>query len=527
MRGRRNCVVGVLAGGRTRQSDNLCWIGGVDRPDLLLGLDLSPADDERIVPPEALAHGCQCRSHGGRIGRILEVLDLFILEGRNALGRGRRHEPILPGLARIDPATNALAGGGPACENVADMTYDIAIVGGGIVGLATGRELLQRHPGLKLILLEKDDVLAKQQTGHNSGVIHSGIYYKPGSLKARLCVEGRKALWTYCDKKGIEYRGVGKLIVATEEHELPLLDDLYQRGLANGIEDLQIIDAAGIAEREPHCRGLRAIFSPVTGIIDYGVVARSYAEDIRAADGEIETGHEVTGIDRVGGNSIVRTKQGDFEAKYVVTCAGLYSDRVAKMTGGKSDPKVVPFRGDYLILKPEKRYLVKGNIYPVPDPNFPFLGVHFTPRINGDIWLGPNAVLAFAREGYSFTTINPADLIETLTYSGFIKLAGKYMSTGLGEMYRDVVQSAYVKALQRYIPELQVEDTLRGPSGVRAQTMMADGSLVDDFVFDGDQSVVHVRNAPSPAATSSLAIGRYIADDADRRFNLGSFAGVR
>jgi L-2-hydroxyglutarate oxidase LhgO len=407
------------------------------------------------------------------------------------------------------------------------MTYDIAIVGGGIVGLATGRELLQRHPGLKLILLEKDDTLAKQQTGHNSGVIHSGIYYKPGSLKAKLCVEGRKALWAYCDAKGIEYRGVGKLIVATEEHELPLLDDLYQRGLANGIEDLQIIDAAGIKEREPHCRGLRAIFSPVTGIVDYGVVARSYADDILALGGEIQTGREVVGIEHAGGNSIVRTKQGDVEARRVITCAGLQSDRVAKMTGGKSDPKVVPFRGDYLILKPEKRYLVKGNIYPVPDPSFPFLGVHFTPRMNGDVWLGPNAVLAFAREGYSFTTINPADLIETLTYPGFIKLASKYLSTGLGEMYRDVVQSAYVKALQRYIPELQVEDTLHGPSGVRAQTMMSDGSLVDDFVFDGDQSVVHVRNAPSPAATSSLAIGRYIADDADRRFDLGSFAGVR
>lgn len=406
------------------------------------------------------------------------------------------------------------------------MTYDIAIVGGGIVGLATGRELLGRHPRLKLVVLEKDDVLATQQTGHNSGVIHSGIYYKPGSLKARLCVEGRKALWEYCDAKGIAYKNVGKLIVATDEAELPLLDDLYGRGLANGIENLQLVDAAGIAQREPHCRGIKAIYSPVTGIVDYGEVARSYGRDVAQAGGTIEAGHEVTAIERAGGRSLVRTKRGDVEATHVISCAGLQADRLAKMTGGKSDPKIVPFRGDYLILKPEKRYLVKGNIYPVPDPAFPFLGVHFTPRMNGDIWLGPNAVLAFAREGYNFTTINPRDLLETLTYSGFIKMAGKYLSTGLGEMYRDVVRGAYVKALQRYIPELTVEDTLAGPSGVRAQALMADGSLVDDFVFDGDDGVVHVRNAPSPAATSSLAIGRFIADDADRRFGLGSAAVV-
>lgn len=404
------------------------------------------------------------------------------------------------------------------------MTYDVAVVGGGIVGLATARELLTRHPDLKLVVLEKDDVLAGQQTGHNSGVIHSGIYYKPGSLKARLCVEGRKALWEYCDRNGIPYRNVGKLIVATEEHELPLLDDLYRRGVANGIDNLQVIDAGGIAEREPHCRGLKAIFSPVTGIVDYGDVARAYARDVGNAGGSVETGRRVTGIDRGSATSLVRTERGDVEAKYVVSCAGLQADRVAKMTDGASDPKIVPFRGDYLILRPEKRYLVKGNIYPVPDPAFPFLGVHFTPRMNGDVWLGPNAVLAFAREGYRFSTINPRDVWETLTYSGFLKMASKYLSTGLGEMYRDVVRKAYVKALQRYIPELRVEDTLPGPSGVRAQAMMSDGSLVDDFVFDGDDRVVHVRNAPSPAATSSLAIGRYVADDAERRFGIPAVA---
>lgn len=407
------------------------------------------------------------------------------------------------------------------------MIYDIAIVGGGIVGLATGRELLQRHPHLRLVVLEKEDEVSKHQTGHNSGVIHSGIYYTPGSLKAKLCTEGRRALWKYCDAKRIEYRQVGKLIVATEESELPRLLNLWERGQANGIEGLQMIDASGIAEREPHCRGIQAIFSPATGIVDYGIVARSYADDVRELGGEIRTGMEVTSLRRSNGVSELISKSGDtIAARAVITCGGLMSDRLAKMTGGQGDPKIVPFRGDYLILKPEKRYLVKGNIYPVPDPSFPFLGVHFTPRMNGDIWLGPNAVLAFAREGYDFKTINVGDLFESVTYPGFIKLASKYLAIGMGEMYRDVVRSAYVQALQRYIPELQVADTLPGPSGVRAQAMNADGSMVDDFVIEGSDGVVHVRNAPSPAATSSLAIGAYIADDAQRRFGLAAPAAV-
>lgn len=407
------------------------------------------------------------------------------------------------------------------------MINDIAIVGGGIVGLATGRELLQRHPHLRLVILEKEAEVSRHQTGHNSGVIHSGIYYTPGSLKAKLCTEGRRALWRYCEAKGIEYRPVGKLIVATDESELPRLQNLWERGQANGIEGLEMLDAAGIAQREPHCRGIRAIFSPATGIVDYGEVARAYAQDVRSMGGEIRTGAEVTALNRRNGVTEICLRAGEsVEARAVITCGGLMSDRLAKMTGGKGDPKIVPFRGDYLILKPEKRYLVKGNIYPVPDPSFPFLGVHFTPRMNGDIWLGPNAVLAFAREGYNFTTINLGDLIESVTYPGFIKLAAKYLSIGMGEMYRDVVRSAYVKALQRYIPELQVEDTLPGPSGVRAQAMNADGSMVDDFVIEGSDGVVHVRNAPSPAATSSLAIGAYIADEAKKRFGFGAPAAA-
>jgi L-2-hydroxyglutarate oxidase LhgO len=401
------------------------------------------------------------------------------------------------------------------------MTYDIAVVGGGIVGLATTRELTERFPHLKIAGVEKEDVFNAHQTGRNSGVIHSGIYYKPGSFKAKLCVEGRKLAWAYCERKGIPYKQVGKLIVATEESELGRLQDLWERGIANGVEGLEMLDAAGIAEREPYCNGIKAIFSPVTGIVDWGVVSRSYAEDAQNAGADFFLGHEVVAISRRGDVTVLETPKGEITARYVITCGGLYSDKLARMTGGERDPKIVPFRGDYLILKPEKAYLVKGNIYPVPDPEFPFLGVHFTPRMNGEIWLGPNAVLAFAREGYSFFDINPPELWDALTYPGFFKLATKYWQIGMGEMYRDLVRGAYVKALQRYIPELLPDDCLPGPAGVRAQAMAPDGSLVDDFVFEGSDGIVHVRNAPSPAATSSLAIGKHIVDDAEKRFDLG------
>ena len=404
------------------------------------------------------------------------------------------------------------------------MVYDIAVVGGGIVGLATSRELLRRHPRLKLANVEKEAGYNRHQTGRNSGVIHSGIYYKPGSLKATLCVEGRKLAWDYCDAKGIDYKQVGKLIVATEESELGRLQDLYVRGQQNGIENLELLDAKQIEEREPYCRGIRAIFSPVTGIVDWGLVSEHYAKDAREAGADMYLGHEVLGVERANGVTRLQTSKGTIEAKAVVTCGGLYADKLAKMTDGERDPKIVPFRGDYLILKPEKSHLVRGNIYPVPDPEFPFLGVHFTPRMDGSIWLGPNAVLAFAREGYNFWDVNPPELWDAVTYPGFFKLATKYWKVGAGEMYRDLVRSAYVGALQRYIPSLTPDDCLPGPSGVRAQAMAADGSLVDDFVFEGSDGIVHVRNAPSPAATSSLAIGKYIADDAEKRFALGGVA---
>ena len=401
------------------------------------------------------------------------------------------------------------------------VTYDVAVVGGGIVGLAVSRELLLRSPGLRLVNIEKEADWHRHQSGHNSGVIHSGIYYKPGSLKAALCVEGRRLLWSYCDEKAIPYKNVGKLIVATEASEVPRLLELYERGKQNGVEGLQILEAAQIKEREPHLSGLKAIFSPSTGIVDYRLVAGAYAADVRSKGGELLLSHEVTGFRRKGDRTLIESPSGDVETRFAITCGGLYSDRLARMTGGAADPKIVPFRGDYLVLKPEKRYLVKGNIYPVPDPNFPFLGVHFTPRMDGEIWLGPNAVLAFAREGYRFRDIDSRDLLDAVAYPGFLRLALKYWQTGAGEIYRDVNRTAYVKALQRYIPELQPEDCLPGPSGVRAQAMRSSGELIDDFVFDHAQGVVHVRNAPSPGATSSLAIARYVVAETARTFDLG------
>ncbi len=402
---------------------------------------------------------------------------------------------------------------------VADV-YDVTVIGGGIVGLATARELLRQHPRMRVAVLDKEDTLGKHQTGHNSGVIHSGIYYAPGSLKARLCIEGRHELRSYCRSKDIEVRPVGKLIVALTGDELPRLNVLWDRGVANAVEGLEMIDGAGIRKREPHCAGIQAIFSPATAIVDYGSVASALAEDIRAMQGEILPNHAVTAILQTGGRLEIKTGNGAVTSRTLIGCAGLCADRLAHMTGGSRDPKIVPFRGDYLVLTPESRHLVKGNIYPVPDPAFPFLGAHFTPRMNGEVWLGPNAVLAFAREGYTFGTVNGAEMLETLAYPGFIRLALKYPGVAAGELYRDLSRSAYVDWLRRYIPKLRKENVRAGPSGVRAQAMNSDGTLVDDFVFEGSGAVMHVRNAPSPAATASLAIGRYVARRASEQFGL-------
>ena len=397
----------------------------------------------------------------------------------------------------------------------AERHYDLAIIGGGIIGLATAMELLTRHPALHLVVLEKERQIAQHQTGHNSGVIHSGIYYTPGSLKARACVAGKEKLIRFCQEHGILYDLCGKVIVATDAEELPRLEGLYQRGLANGVPGLELIGPARLREIEPHVVGIKALYSPTTGIVDFGQVARKYAEVVTARGGVILTGHEVQAIDRLDGTYRLATPAGAVDARAVISCAGLYADRVAGLTDAPRLPRIVPFRGDYYLLKPERSGLVNGMIYPVPDPRFPFLGVHFTRRLNGDIWLGPNAVLAFAREGYGRLDVQPRDLWETLQYRGFQTLARRFWRTGLEEMYRDFSKTAFLKALQRYMPTLRGADMVPGPSGVRAQALAEDGTLVDDFVVDHRGGTLHVRNAPSPAATSSLAIAELIADAAE------------
>uniref|UniRef100_A0A3Q3C7W7 L-2-hydroxyglutarate dehydrogenase, mitochondrial n=1 Tax=Haplochromis burtoni TaxID=8153 RepID=A0A3Q3C7W7_HAPBU len=416
------------------------------------------------------------------------------------------------------------------------LTYDIAVVGAGIVGLATARELILRHPSLSFVLLEKEKELSLHQSGHNSGVIHSGIYYTPGSLKARLCVRGATLAYEYCEKKGLPYKRCGKLIVAVEQEEIPRLKALYERGMKNNVRDLTIVDGKGIRDREPYCRGIMALDSPYTGIVDWRMVALSYGTDFKEAGGTVVTEYEVNDISMIKespsgsteGNNfcIITFSQGnELRCRYVLTCGGLYSDRLSQISGCSREPRIVPFRGDYLVLKPEKNYLVKGNIYPVPDPRFPFLGVHFTPRMDGSIWLGPNAVLAFKREGYKVYDFSAQDFADALLFRGLQKLIMRNITFGVGEMYRGLFIGAQVKNLQKYIPELSLSDVIRGPTGVRAQALDRDGNLVDDFVFDGGvgdvgSRVLHVRNAPSPAATSSLAIAEMIADEVENRFTL-------
>ena len=364
-------------------------------------------------------------------------------------------------------------------------------------------------------MLEKEHRIAQHQTGHNSGVIHSGLYYTPGSLKARLSTEGSRLLYEYCDERGIEYERCGKVIVATRPEELPLLEDLHERGTANGVE-LAWVESSRLAELEPNVSGLRALHTPSTGIVDFRKVAAALADDVRSLGGEILTGHEVTGIRHGDGVAIVETRAASFRAHHEITCAGLQADRVAAMTGASETPKIVPFRGSYYVLRPSARGLVRGLVYPVPDPAFPFLGVHFTKQISGEVWAGPNAVLAFAREGYRARTIRPGDLWETLAYRGFRRLARRYWRAGLEEMRAELSKRRFVAALRRLVPAIRAEDLLPGPSGVRAQALSEDGLLLDDFWFDETEGVTHVRNAPSPGATSSLAIARSIVDRIER-----------
>lgn len=392
------------------------------------------------------------------------------------------------------------------------MQYDIVIVGGGIVGLATAYSLINENSSLTIALVEKETSLARHQTGHNSGVIHSGLYYKPGSLKAQNCIGGYAMLLDFCDNNAIPYELCGKLVVATTESELPELEKLYKRGLENGLTKIEMLDAARAKEIEPHVSAIKAIKVPYTGIIDYTVVCEKLGELFTAKGGTIFLGEMVTGITQQQGFSFITTPKQTLQAKLVVNCAGLYCDKVAAFTQTKLDTRIIPFRGEYYMLKEDRKSLVKHLIYPVPDPNFPFLGVHFTRMIGGEVEAGPNAVFAFAREGYTMGTINLRETFESLGWPGFQKVMMKYWKTGLGEMYRSFSKPAFTKALQRLIPDLKEDDLIKAEAGVRAQACDRTGGLLDDFKIVEDEYSVNILNAPSPAATSSLSIGKTLAE---------------
>ena len=390
--------------------------------------------------------------------------------------------------------------------------YDIIIIGAGIVGLASALKMLEKNPNLKLLILEKENDVSQHQTGNNSGVIHSGIYYKPGSLKALNCIRGYKMLIDFCNKNEVNYKITGKIIVATSEEEIPILNNIYERGLQNGLDGLKKLNLNQMKEFEPYVNGIAGIFVPQTGIIDYFEVSKKYLELILKYNCKIKFNHCVSDIKIRTDFSEVITENESFNSKVVVTCAGLQSDRIAKMTHPELPLRIIPFRGEYYKLKSEKTYFVNSLIYPVPNPEFPFLGVHFTRMINGDVEAGPNAVLALKREGYSKTSFNLRDTIDTLTWKGFYKIVRKNWKVGLYEYYRSFSKKAFVSALQKLIPEIQEEDLIAGGAGVRAQACSKDGGLLDDFYIVEDKRIIHVCNAPSPAATASLSIGDYISE---------------
>ncbi|MBI1769388.1 MAG: L-2-hydroxyglutarate oxidase [Bacteroidetes bacterium] len=389
--------------------------------------------------------------------------------------------------------------------------FDVTVIGGGIVGLATALQIQKANPSLEILLIEKETELAKHQTGNNSGVIHSGLYYKPGSLKATNCIRGYHLLLGFCKENEIPYDLCGKIVVATEEKELPLLQNLFERGKQNGLGGFKKLSKEELKEYEPHVNGLEGFFVPQTGIVDYTKVALKYGELLRKNGATIKLGERVTDIHNQSNQLEVITDKSNYPSKLVVNCAGLYSDKVARLTIKNLNVKIIPFRGEYYKLKKEKEYLVKNLIYPVPDPNFPFLGVHFTRMAKGGVEAGPNAVLAFQREGYKKSDINIFELVESLAWPGFQKVAAKYWRTGFGEMYRSFSKAAFTKALQKLIPEIQEDDLTEGGAGVRAQACSRDGGLVDDFLILEEKNVINVCNAPSPAATSSLAIGETVA----------------
>lgn len=393
------------------------------------------------------------------------------------------------------------------------MDFEIVIIGGGIVGLATAFQIIRKQKGVRIAILEKEPEIARHQTGHNSGVIHSGLYYKPGSLKAKNCVAGAAAMVDFCKEHGIPHEICGKVVVATDRSEIPGLEELLRRGTANGVPGLVTIGPERLRELEPHCTGVQALHVPGTGIVNYALVAKKYAELIKADGGRILTDCGVRGIAQDSSETVLETTQGAVKASgRVINCAGLYSDRIMRLAGQDNGLKIVPFRGEYYQIIPARRFLVKSLIYPVADPRFPFLGVHFTRRISGGIEAGPNAVLALKREGYKKTDVNLKDAFETALFPGFWRMAAKYWQSGFGEYYRSLNKRAFARALQKLVPEIQSPDLDPAGSGVRAQALDKTGKLLDDFAIVQSKQFIHVCNVPSPAATASLIIGKQIAE---------------
>lgn len=396
------------------------------------------------------------------------------------------------------------------------LEVDLCVVGGGIVGLATAYAVQQRLPGIRIALLEKEPALAQHQTSHNSGVVHAGIYYRPGTLRASLCVRGVARLRDFCAEHGVAYDPVGKVIVATDEAELPRLDALLERGNANGVPGLRMIEVDELRAIEPHAAGLRALHSPNTAIVDYPGVCRVLAAELERGGARIETAARVIDIGTSPGGVTLQTPRVQVHARRMVACAGLHADRLARLAGLEPSVRIVPFRGEYYFLQPHARELVRGLIYPVPDPALPFLGVHFTRTVHGEVEAGPNAVLALAREGYTHTTIDPFDLAHTAAYPGFWRLAARFWRVGAYEYYRSFSTRAFVSSLQKLVPSVREGDVRRGGAGVRAQAVGRDGSVLDDFVIEEDERTLHVLNAPSPAATASLTIGEHLAERVER-----------
>ncbi len=399
---------------------------------------------------------------------------------------------------------------------MSEDAFDTLVVGAGIIGLAVAREILERRPGASVLVVEREPRLAAHQTGHNSGVIHGGIYYAPGSLKAQLCVDGAARLYDYCERRGVDVQRIGKLIIALEPHEIPALEELERRAQINGVPGIRRLDREELLEVEPHATGVAALHSPHTGIVDFGAVCARMADDVREAGGEVRLDWPLAGVSASGRAIRLRSEAGDEVAGgRAVFCAGLWADRLAVLAGADPDPRIIPFRGGYLALRPERRHLVRGLIYPVPDPRLPFLGVHLTPRVDGEVLLGPSALLVGARDAYSLATIRAADVRDTLSWPGTWRMAQRWWRTGLDELHLAASRGAFATAASRYVPEVQAADLVPSLSGVRAQAVGRDGTLVDDFLLSATPRAIHVRNAPSPAATSSLALAGRIADAAD------------